>query len=373
MARISQPTQGGVIMEYTEFIESHLESLTAYWNRVRPDLLGWKASYEWPPGVHIEEAIAKRNRLESELRNDLRTNNGWLSKQVFDAVFEWGFNTQSGLREHEIRTITEAAFHFLRQGRIVDAARGMTSPAGIGISRASKVLALSNQNNLGIYDSRSAHGLSDLVHDGRRLIPIPPGRSVVGDSRSKEQFCQAFETYIWVLRFLRDRAQQDAELREHFTRLSDLEIAFFAKSRGEAANQEMRGLTGLSDARSALDEGDYYRTLGFGGKAKGFGAHIDEDGIRVLTGPEGRTPLYLSNRDMESCLSHFAAVGWFPLGNQIDKVKENGLGEYFLKVLGVSPKFASHFASILVAQGRLTHRYGERRAIELMVTEDSRS
>jgi len=101
-----------------------------------------------------------------------------------------------------------------------------------------------------------------------------------------------------------------------------------------------------------------YMTLGIGEKAKPFKAKISEEDITVLTGSEGKTCLSLSNQAIESCLRHFSKTGWFLLGNQIDAVKSNSLGEYFKKILKKSPKFASHFAAILVDQGRLKCRYG---------------
>jgi len=70
-------------------------------------------------------------------------------------------------------------------------------------------------------------------------------------------------------------------------------------------------------------------------------------------------------------LKHFSNREWFPLGNKIDEVKPGGLGEYFKNVLKTSPKFASHFASVLVSQGRVEYRYGTYNQIELKVLPKS--
>ena len=51
----------------------------------------------------------------------------------------------------------------------------------------------------------------------------------------------------------------------------------------------------------------------------------------------------------------------------MDNVKPGGLGEYFRDQLGKSPKFASHFASIMVNQGRLIYRFGVNHRAELKV------
>jgi hypothetical protein len=87
---------------------------------------------------------------------------GQLSKSTFDSVIRWGLGTGSECSEEEIERATQHAFELLKGGRIADAARALKFPR-IGISRISKVLALSDQHELGIYDSRSAHGLSDLM------------------------------------------------------------------------------------------------------------------------------------------------------------------------------------------------------------------
>ena len=117
----------------------------------------------------------------------------------------------------------------------------------------------------------------------------------------------------------------------------------------------------------ALDEGDCCWTLGKGRKAKKFWVDSSEKGIRVRTGPQGKTCLCLEHLKINECIEHFRKRDWFPLGNKIDEVKENGLGEYFLENLKKSPKFASHFAAVLVKQRRFICRYGEHNRIELKV------
>jgi hypothetical protein len=46
----------------------------------------------------------------------------------------------------------------------------LTDLDGIGISRANKIIALFNQNEYGIYDSRASDGLSDLLCKGKRVL-----------------------------------------------------------------------------------------------------------------------------------------------------------------------------------------------------------
>jgi hypothetical protein len=145
---------------------------------------------------------------------------------------QWGFGRNSRCSDNEITEATRLAFQHLEADRIVEAAWELVKLPRIGISRASKILALSDQDELGIYDSRSAHGLSDLIDSaGRRIVPIPPGRAIAGDAMAKKSCCVAFQKYTWVLRHLRSLARNGNSLRGVFARFADLEIAFFTRSR----------------------------------------------------------------------------------------------------------------------------------------------
>jgi hypothetical protein len=213
------------------FLDAHRETLTCFWDQVKSRLLDWKSQYEWPRGVTGEAAWDERNKLEQSLRSDLDTH-GFLSKATFDSVMKWGFKRGSSCSEEEINQATGLAFRHLKQDRLGDAARELVKLRNVGMSRASKVLALSDQNELGIYDSRSAYGLSDLVDaGGHHLILIPPSRSkkIRCDNKTKEEYCAAFQKYTWVLRFLRRLAQKDDLLRTAFTRIADLEVALFMR------------------------------------------------------------------------------------------------------------------------------------------------
>jgi hypothetical protein len=224
----------------------------------------------------------------------------------------------------------------------------------IGISRASKVLALSNQLELGIYDSRSAHGLSDLVdRNGCHIVAIPPGRVIRGDSKTKAGYCRTFEKYIWVLRFLRKLASEVSTWRGPLQRIADLEMAFFMRSRSGALGSTACSETAPEHLRSSAErnEEDAYWTLGPGRKSRAFTAIVDATEVTIFTGEKG-TALTIKEQDIKDCLSHFG-TDWFPLSNSktADKRDPRGLGEYFAKRFGSSSSvFASHFAALWVHQ-----------------------
>jgi hypothetical protein len=333
------------------FIAAYRDDLCAFWNRTKDHLLRWRSLYEWPPGAVAEESLRRRAGLEKRIQAEL-DRQGCLSKSLFDKVIQWGFGTDSGCSDREITQATRVAFDHLNANRLGQAATELVKLPGIGISRASKILALSDQSELGIYDSRSAHGISDLVDSaGRRIIAIPPGRVITGDGRTKDGYCIAFEEYTWVLRHLRMLARNDSSLGHVLLRVADLEMAYFMRSRtGEIASPDQHPTVPQHLRRiSAHDEENLFWTLGPGGKSKPFWAIINSSSVTILTG-ENKTPKTLGTESIKECLAHFGRDP-FPLSNS--KTAEDrhpkGLGAYFAQYFG-SSVFASHFAALWVHQ-----------------------
>ncbi len=208
-----------------------LDSLERYWLEKAPEIAGWRQDYSWQ-GAGLNAALAWRNATEAAINSEVRTI-GFLSKTLFDRVMVWGFGSPSRLSGRDIADATSRAFRALATDDLLGAVVSLVRLDGIGISRASKVVALSNQTQYGIYDSRAAHGLSDLTIHGRRVVPIPPSRSnkFKYDYGDNLHFCEAFTTYTAVLRFLRDKARRNPELSSDFSRAADVEMALFARSR----------------------------------------------------------------------------------------------------------------------------------------------
>jgi len=346
---------------------SNISILDEYWDQIKGYLSLWKDLYQWPIGSDYNTALSVRNELEKAIKDQV-SKNGYLSKKLFDKIMVWGFNRSSYNTEEDIVKTTGLVFALLNKNKIVEAAIEMTSLSGIGISRATKVIALYNQNDFGIYDSRAADGLSDLIIDGKRFIPIPLGRTVRGDTNlNTYDFCIAYKRYLDVLRYFRNKAMAEPILCSSFTRVADLEMAFFSRSRNKSKNT-LQPVHVTEYSKNIIDDTDKYFTLGKGKKAKQFWGFIDENGITVLIGKEGKSSFSLTQLQIEELLAHFQNRGWFPLGNCVDNIKPGGFGEYFQNVLKLGAKAASHFSAMLVYQSRLEYRYNGN-AIELKVKE----
>ncbi|HQC54884.1 MAG TPA: hypothetical protein PKX91_04075 [Clostridia bacterium] len=97
-------------------------------------------------------------------------------------------------------------------------------------------------------------------------------------------------------------------------------------------------------------------TLARGGRARVFGYEERQTGVVFYTGKEFSSIYGVSNEDLNKITEHFQGKGWFILGNQVDDVKPNGLGEYFEIGLGIPAKLASHVGAYLVKKGKLLFR-----------------
>jgi hypothetical protein len=214
-----------------------INAVDSFWRSEAPRLAAAVRDLPWAGGVEAREALA--NVVEAE-----RSRQGFLTKDTFDAVLTWGFGRASGLEDADIRTATRDAFTLLGSGDQEGAVQRLRQLRGVGVSRATKLLALSDQKNLGIYDSHAAAALS-LIRDGDKpLVAVPPGKSPElrgGPSLSQERLAQEFPKYTAVLRRLLENAQHDEKYGRAFERVADVERSLFASHRGAEAASPDRG------------------------------------------------------------------------------------------------------------------------------------
>lgn len=107
------------------------------------------------------------------------------------------------------------------------------------------------------------------------------------------------------------------------------------------------------------------RTLSNGARSRVF-EWRDEGDLLAVRMPSNVTKR-LARSGLDLCLQHFANRGWFQLGASMTDPTPEGLGDYFRTHLRASPRYASHFAAILVHLKLLEARQ-EGTAIVLRVT-----
>jgi len=89
-------------------------------------------------------------------------------------------------------------------------------------------------------------------------------------------------------------------------------------------------------------------TLAPGDKKRRFRADIVAgERIAIETGRK-HNGVSVSWQEYKKMVGFFRPKGFFPIGNQLDSLKEGGLGEYFQDVLKKSPRYASHYAAVMV-------------------------
>jgi hypothetical protein len=120
--------------------------------------------------------------------------------------------------------VSRKAFAYLDKNDIKNATMILLKEKGVGISRASKIIGLSDQENLCIYDSRVGFALQTLTHDGERLVKIPPSQSRPGDGGiSHTEWGKNYEHLIWITGLIRDFMNENGCTY----RMADVEMALF--------------------------------------------------------------------------------------------------------------------------------------------------
>jgi hypothetical protein len=152
-------------------------------------------------------------------------NGGAVDLDTLDKVIMWGFKQRFPKRApKEALKVTKEAFDYLDEGNLKQAMIILMGIPGVGISRASKILGLFDQEILCIYDSRVGKALEDLKFEGKKIIPRPPSRTNPGASGlTSESWAENYQKLIWTLEVVRDYFNE----RGHTYRLADIEMALF--------------------------------------------------------------------------------------------------------------------------------------------------
>ena len=204
---------------YHIFTSSWHQSINAYHQRFGHSIILARSRYPL-------DLLQERDRLEKAIKKSLTNINSQIP-EIWTAVEKWGgFRPMvEKLNSHEhVIEVTVKAFERLTSGMLREAAQFLVDKlVGVGISRATKMLALSDQRLYGIYDSRAGDGLRSLTNkNGRPLIPVPYGRRIQGTSGDK---ALGFENYTWVLRYMLSLFQAQSGCKDWKT--CDVEIGLF--------------------------------------------------------------------------------------------------------------------------------------------------
>jgi len=206
-----------------DFLEKHRATILDWTIDNENALIEGRRNYSWN-NKGLIQCLNERNKISKNIVLSRIRIGGGVDLKTLDAVMKWGGFNQFPLRDPEsVLSITTEAFFQLDEGNASGAVHKLMSIYRVGISRASKIIGLSDQDSYCIYDSRVGAALRSLKHDGKRIVLCPQGRSRGGDVCTNKQWAENYEQLIWTLEVMRDHLNQ----KGYPFRIADVEMALF--------------------------------------------------------------------------------------------------------------------------------------------------
>ena len=228
--------EGGSLPETTDerekFIRKYKQAIIEWTGKNEDKIVSGRLGYSWK-NKSPSDCVRERNEVSQAIIMSRIKNGGAIDLETLDKVIMWGFNQKYPNRDpKEALEVTKKAFGYLDGGKLKDAMITLLNVPDVGISRASKILGLFDQENLCIYDSRVGKALEDLKHEDEKIILCPPGRTYPGDQRvTDEEWAANYQRLIWTLEIVRDYLNE----RGHTYRLADVEMGLFMMSKSDGS------------------------------------------------------------------------------------------------------------------------------------------
>ena len=200
--------EGGSLPETTDerekFIRKYKQAIIEWTAQNKDKIVSGRLSYSWK-NKSPSECVKERNEVSRAIIMSRIKNCGSVDLDTLDKVIRWGFNREFPLRDPgEVLKITKETFDYLDEGNLKDATITLLNIHDVGISSASKILGLFDQENLCIYDSRVSKALEDLKYEDEKIILCPPGRTYPGDQGvTDEEWAANYQRLIWTLEIVR--------------------------------------------------------------------------------------------------------------------------------------------------------------------------
>lgn len=216
-----------------DFLQKY-KNLIVSWVKERKDaVIAGRRDYHWKNNT-LAESLEKRNNLTRLIVQSRIKNNGAVDLATLDKIMEWGFpmNPQFTPRDPNVcLEKTRQAFNLLDEGKPADAICKLMSFPLI-ISRASKIIGLSDPNYYAIYDSRVGLALATLKDGDKRLIKIPGrapqrGKTFFADICKNEEWGENYQKLLWVLEVIVNALNEEG----YPFNTADVEMALFMMGR----------------------------------------------------------------------------------------------------------------------------------------------
>jgi len=216
-----------------DFLKRYRDLIVSWAKENREALIDGRKAYRWKDNS-LAESLEKRNRLtrlivQSRIRND-----GAVDLATLDEIMAWGFprNPKFTPRDpNKCLEVTRQAFNLLDDEKPSEAICKLMSFPLI-ISRASKIIGLSDPNYYAIYDSRVGLALATLKDGDQRLIKIPermplPGKTFPSDTCKTPEWGENYQKLMWVLEVIGNVFNEEG----YPFNLADVEMALFMMGR----------------------------------------------------------------------------------------------------------------------------------------------
>jgi len=208
-----------------DFIREYKEAIVEWTKVNQQEILIEYENYHWKNRDH-DESVRARNELERKINLSRKRNVGGLDLATLDEIYDWGFNSRFPLRDEEdVISITKETFRNAENRDYSNAARKLMSITGVNISGATKVIGLSDQERLCIYDSRVGHALRSLRKNDKKVVLCPPDKGFKRDYNhaTKDGWAKNYERLIWTIEIIKDYLKEQS----HLLRIADVEMALF--------------------------------------------------------------------------------------------------------------------------------------------------
>jgi hypothetical protein len=205
------------------FLEQNSAVIASWAKENIATLISARKNYSWNSKA-LAASVEERNLVSREVILSRIKNRGGLDLETLDKVMSWGGFPPFPLRDQvEVLEITREAFGLLDKGDLQNAILRLLSIRGVGISSASKIIGLFDQNRLAIYDSRVGKALKTLKLSDNRNIKCPPGRNRPGDACTYREWAFNYQQLIWILEVIRDYLNKQG----YPFNIADVEMALF--------------------------------------------------------------------------------------------------------------------------------------------------
>jgi hypothetical protein len=205
------------------FVVRHKKSIIEWTEKNEDKIISGRQTYGWKNKSTLQ-CVEERNDLSKAIILSRIRNSGGVDLDTLDKIARWGFEIDFPIRDAEAAlNVTRDAFTYVDDGNLKEAVKVLLELKKVGISLASKVIGLFDQENLCIYDSRVGSALRDLKYGNKRIILAPAGRDRTGDRATDDRWAENYEKLIWTLEIIRDYLNE----KGCTFRLADVEMALF--------------------------------------------------------------------------------------------------------------------------------------------------